>query len=235
MDNIANINQKSAQRWENAAKTLWVCALIIGIIHIVTTLVTIFAPEFTFLFSTLPGIIIYIAMWIQVSRMNDWLSTLNPNKDAIYTHLNRFRIGYKTPLVCMAMLLVAMLLMTVFSRFLGQATMIIEIVIYLGFIVGLVVGCIFLLMGAISLACSKSVDKNLSTGMTLLITSWGVNIASVVIYFVAAATEPNYNTLVTISQLISIISLANPILQIVAWRYISKTKYPHLEEAAQLQ
>lgn len=235
MDNLVNINQKSAQRWASAAKTLWICALIIGIPQILTTLVTILAPQFAFIFSLVSSIIFYIAMWVQVSRINDWLCTLNPHKDDIYKHLNRFRIGLKTPLVCIAILFAAMLLMIVFGRFLGQAIMIIEIVVYLGLIVGLVVGCVFLLMGAFSLAFSKSADKNLSTGMMLFITSWGFNIINIVIYLVATATEPNYDTFMTITYLMMIISLVNPILQIAAWRYISKTKYPHYEEVAEVQ
>ncbi len=242
MDNLVNINQKSAQRWASAAKTLWICALIIGIPQILTTLVTILAPgftiiphQFTFLFSLVCGIIFYIAMWVQVSRINDWLCTLNPHKDDIYKHLNRFRIGLKTPLVCMAVLLAGILLLIVFGRFIGSVAMIIELILYLGIIVGLVVGCVFLLMGAFSLAFSKSADKNLSTGMMLFITSWGFNIINIVIYLVATATEPNYDTFMTITYLMMIISLANPILQIAAWRYISKTKYPHYEEVAEVQ
>jgi hypothetical protein len=90
-------------------------------------------------------------------------------------------------------------------------------------------------MGAFSLAFSKSTDKNLSTGMMLFITSWGFNIINIVIYLVATATEPNYDTFMTITYLMMIISLANPILQIAAWRYISKTKYPHLDESTEAQ
>ncbi len=241
MDN----KQMDAYRWGNTAKSLWIIAIIIGICQIVSTILPLFMPtapaisydyamEYNqnsptiYIIGGILALVIYIAMWCQVSNLGTWLKLMNKEQDNTYTHLNRYKIGLQTVLICLASYIATVLLVVLAMSTRSELLANIASIINFGLIIGILVGCIFQIIGVLGMAFSCSANTNMSSGMRLIAYSWVINIVNLIIT-VYIMTSCGYHTTQTWNTIIPFISLLNPILQVIGWREICKAQYSYNE------
>ncbi len=242
-----------ARRWGSAANSLWVCALIIGIIPIISIVISILIPLIssnyneTYGMLSFAGIILwlipYIAQWIQVANLGTWVNILNrSNVSDTGSLLRKYQIGIIMSLIMQAISILSPIILMYIAE--NSAAISTFNMFYLIFNVILVITCIIalilLIWGMFGLAFSSRVDERLSTGMKYMIASYAITLLILVIqlfssyiYEALYSNGVDYETLYIIIMFIPVI--AN-ILQIIAWRYITKTPCPlQTEEAITLE
>ena len=243
--NQTNNNLMNHQRWNSAANSLWVCALIIGICQIVMTILPSFMPttpvvsygyemEYSNNSNTLTVIIgilslvTYIATWLQVSNLGTLLNLMNKEQDNTYTHLRRYKIGLQTVIICITIYIALGLFSFVLisSHAYGLAEVI--ALINFGLLVGILVGGIFQLVGGLGMAFSDNADANMISGMRQIAASWGITLLLVIITLIVMSSN-SFSTMNTWLNIVPFVSLLNPILQLSGWRIITKAQYTYNE------
>jgi hypothetical protein len=84
-------------------------------------------------------------------------------------------------------------------------------------------------MGVFGLAFNNNVDSNISSGMKYIVLSWGVGIVLGLVSFAMIGSIDSVSSLASTMnalEVISFLSLLNPVLQMIGWRTISKAEYP---------
>ena len=242
-----------ARRWGSAAYSLWVCALIIGIIPIISIVISMLIPlissnyDETYGMISYAGIILglisYIAQWIQVANLGTWINILNrSNVSDTGSLLRKFQIGIIMSLIMQAIYALGPIILWYIAE--NSAAISTFNMFYLIFNVILVItgiiALILLIWGMFGLAFSSRVDERLSTGMKYMIASYAITLLILVIQlFILYTSEALYSNgfdYETFYIIIMFIPVIANILQIIAWRYISKTPYPlQTEEAITLE
>lgn len=242
-----------ARRWDSAANSLWVCALIIGIIPIISIVTSILTPLMssnyaeTYVILMLASIILwlisYIAQWIQVANLGTWINILNrSNVSDTGSLLRKYQIGIIMSLIIQAIYTLSPFILEYIAE--NSAAMSSFNMFYLIFYVILVIACIIaltlLIWGMFGLAFSSRVDERLSTGMKYLIASYAITLLILVIqffsFYIYEALYSNGVDYETLYIIIMFIPVITSILQIIAWRNITKTPCPlQTEEATTLE
>lgn len=233
-----------AYRWGYTAGSLWTIAFIIGICQIVLTILPLFMPtapvvsydyamEYNqnsptiYIIGCILALVIYIAMWCQVSYLGTWLKLMNTEQDNTYTHLNRYKIGLQTVLICIIPSIATILLVVWAMSTRSELLAIIADIIKFGLIIGILVGCIFQIIGVLGMAFSCSANTNMSSGMRLIVYSWVIIVILVITVYIM--TSCGYLTIQDWNTIIPFISLINPIIQVIGWREICKAQYSYNE------
>ena len=261
--NQTNTHLTNARHWDSAAKSLWICALIIGICQIVSTILPLTWHEYptvvdtnlmydydtnphayhpsyeivmgdnpydmvTMLTISILSLAVFITQWVQFAYLGTWLNILSWKQNNTYTHLRRYRLGMLIMLISItAMILLSAIAVLLKILHAGGGP---EVAFTLNIIplCGIMAGGIFQLIGTIGMAFSTTADRDMSSGMKIIISSY---IVSILIYtiFVVLIGVGNLDEIQMWLTNLPFILLAVPILQVVGWRKICKAQYPYSE------
>ena len=114
------------------------------------------------------------------------------------------------------------------------------LIFYVILFIACIIALTLLIWGMFGLAFSSRVDERLSTGMKYMIASFAITLLILVIQFfsfdISEALYSNGIDYETFYIIIMFIPVIANILQIIAWRYITKTPCPlQTEEAITLE
>ena len=261
--NQTNNNLMNHQRWNSAAKSLWIIALVIGICNIATTLLPLTLHEYPTMVETNMGdfdtnphladrckyememgynpndmttiltiailsFVGFVAQWFQFSYLGTLLNLMNKEQNSTYTHLKRYRLGLLITLISIAVMILLSLcgiILDVLHAGNGpEVAFTLTIIPLFGFMVG----GILQFIGVVGMAFSDKADRNMSTGMKLMVSSFCVSILIAIISYVIIGSD-SPDTIEMWLGNIPLISLAVPILQIAGWWKICKAENPYNE------
>lgn len=230
-----NYQSGYARQWKSSVNSLWTNAVIICICSILPTLLLLFAslgknPQLIEIFAILIpicGLVAYITNWIMVTNLESWELCASGQ---MQKYIGHFRRGIKIPLVCSVVMIIFGIISLIASSI--PHFDIITLVFVLCIVIALLVGIVYLFIGGFGLAFGHDIEKNVSSGAKLILLSWGLYI---LIYIISLLMMDKINTqdiedigseLLVASNIINILGIIPPIVQLIGWRRIRNSELP---------
>lgn len=224
-------NEKKRGQWVGILNSLKKNAYIIGVCAIISGLLPSFMDGvYALTGMAILGLTSYVVQWVLVGNLSTWLDCMYI-KNPAYKGIDRYRKGTKLALASVLFVIITQLIILIVAYVTKSPgfVQILSIICSLTICAMLIVSVILIVMGVFGLAFNNNVDSSISRGMKYIVLSWGVNIVLVIVSFAmlnSIDSVSSYASTMSSLQVISFLSLLNPVLQMIGWRTISKAEYP---------